>query len=351
MGAGIIGASFAYHLAKAGARVTVLDALPEAGGVATPKSWAWINASWGNPEPYLRLRHHSMKLWRNLATAVPGLQVQWCGGLLWDLPQAELEAFAKQQSAWGYGARLVDRVEVRRLEPALSQVPEVAVHVAEEGSVEPVHAVEQLLAAASAHGAVIKRDFTVLGLLQNGKSVCGVVSSDGDERADDVVLAAGTATPKLLSSVGIGFSLDEPEGLLVNSRPISKILNGLILAKELHVRQTTEGRLIAGSDFGGTDPGVDPQRAADELFARVKLLLKNGDDLELDFLTVGRRPTPPDGVSAVGRVAGVEGLYVCVTHSGITLAPVLGSCGAAEILGGDRHGLLLPFSPDRLVRI
>ena len=55
IGAGIIGAAIAWHLAKAGAVVTVIDE-GKPGGVATPNSWGWINASWGNPEPYFRLR-------------------------------------------------------------------------------------------------------------------------------------------------------------------------------------------------------------------------------------------------------------------------------------------------------
>src|SRR5688572_33247857 len=93
VGAGIIGASIAYHLAQRGARVTILDS-GEPGGVATRNSWAWINASWGNPEPYFRLRIRSMAEWRRLAADVPALDVQWLGGLLWDLPRAELEAYA-----------------------------------------------------------------------------------------------------------------------------------------------------------------------------------------------------------------------------------------------------------------
>ncbi|TIQ62348.1 MAG: FAD-binding oxidoreductase, partial [Mesorhizobium sp.] len=44
VGAGIIGASIAWHLAKAGAKVTIV-ADSGAGGVATPNSFAWINAS------------------------------------------------------------------------------------------------------------------------------------------------------------------------------------------------------------------------------------------------------------------------------------------------------------------
>jgi glycine/D-amino acid oxidase-like deaminating enzyme len=45
----------------------------------------------------------------------------------------------------------------------------------------------------------------------------------------------------------------------------------------------------------------------------------------------------------------VDGLYICATHSGITLAPALGAMGAQEILTGHRHILLLPFAPDRLL--
>src|SRR6476619_3760164 len=93
IGAGIVGASIAWHLAAAGARVTIFDA-GEAGGVATPSSFAWINASWGNPEPYFRLRIRAMAEWKRLAAEVPDIPLAWSGGLLWDLPARELEDYA-----------------------------------------------------------------------------------------------------------------------------------------------------------------------------------------------------------------------------------------------------------------
>jgi glycine/D-amino acid oxidase-like deaminating enzyme len=350
VGAGIIGASFAYQLATAGARVTVLDSLSDIGGVATPKSWAWINGSWGNPEPYFRLRHCSMGLWRDLQSAIPGLAVQWCGGLLWDLVPAELEAYVKQQSAWGYGVRIVDGADVRGLEPTLKQVPDVAAHAAEEGAIEPVHAVKCLLAAAHDLGAEIKHGCMVTGFKTTDGKVSGVITRDGVLAADDVVIAAGTATPELLSGLGISFPLDTPDGLLVHSKPVAKILNGLVMAPELHVRQTAQGRLVAGSDFGGTEPGTDPSATARVLFSKMQSMIDGGAELEMNFYTFGRRPTPPDGVSAIGRINGIEGLYMCVTHSGITLAPALGALGAKEILEGERDPLLAPFSPDRLLR-
>ena len=79
VGAGIIGASIAWHLARASARVTVVEA-GEPGGVATPNSWAWINASWGNPEVYFRLRVRAMDEWRRLERDLPDVHVAWAGG-------------------------------------------------------------------------------------------------------------------------------------------------------------------------------------------------------------------------------------------------------------------------------
>ena len=76
-------------------------------------------------------------------------------------------------------------------------------------------------------------------------------------------------------------------------------------------------------------------------------MLAGAADLALDFHTVGYRPTPADGFPVIGRPAGTGGLYVSVMHSGVTLAPAVGLFAAAEILSGERSGLLSPYGPDR----
>ena len=60
VGAGIIGASIAWHLARTSARVTVVEA-GKPGGVATRNSRAWINASWGNPKGAVSLMRTSLQ--------------------------------------------------------------------------------------------------------------------------------------------------------------------------------------------------------------------------------------------------------------------------------------------------
>lgn len=346
VGAGIVGASIAWHLVRAGARVTILSA-GGAGGVATPATFAWINASWGNPEPYFRLRSRSMREWSRLAAELPSVGLSWCGGLCSDLPPAELEAYAAQHAAWGYDIRLVDRTEALRLEPALAEPPALAVHVAEEGVAEPGAAVAALLGDAVARGAVLRPDTVVRRLVLAGGRVTGVETDAGPIAADEVVLAAGIAVPELAASVGVEVATTAPPGLLVHSKPHPRLLNGLVLAEAAHLRQTADGRVVAGADFTGTDLGDDPEATARDLFERAKAMLKGADRLEFDRFTIGLRPTPSDGFPIVGRPQDLQGLYLSVMHSGMTLAPAVGVFAAQEILTGRRDPLVEPYKPGR----
>ena len=345
IGAGIIGASIAWHLSRKGASVTVIA--ERAGGVATPNSFAWINASWGNPEFYFHFRHRSMREWSRLAAELPGLPLSWCGGLCWDLPEAELDAYAARHHGWGYGIQPVNRATSAMIEPNLANPPDYALHVAEEGAVEPVAAAEQLLQDATRRGAIFLSGVEVERLLMQGGRITGIETSEGEMRADHVVLAAGAGTAPLAASVDIQVPLETPPGLIVHSQPAQKLLNGLVMAPELHLRQTAEGRIIAGGDFGGTDPGDDPQAAARELFAKAKATLKGGEALELDFHTVGHRPTPKDGLPILGGVDDAPGLYVAVLHSGVTLAPLVGLLAAEAIVDGKNDDQLVPFRLSR----
>ncbi len=346
VGSGIIGASIAWHLAKAGAAVTVLDG-GDTGGLATRTSWAWINASWGNPEPYFRLRERAMLEWRRLDREVPGLTVNWCGGLAWDLPPDELEAYAQQHSAWGYGIRRVDRAEILRIEPNLKDPPDLALHVAEEGVTEPLTAARAMLAGAAALGTQVIAHAHVKWLVEDGGRVAGVMTEEGTIHADEIVIAAGAGTVQLLDSVGIKLKLTTPPGLLAHSKPARELLHGLVMSPGLHVRQTAEGRLVSGADFAGADPLDRAAGLARELHAKVQAMITGAEAVELDFHTLGYRPNPADGFPAIGRPRNRAGLYVAVMHSGMTLAPAVGRFAAQELLEGVRDPLLSPYHPDR----
>ena len=349
IGSGILGASVAWHLVRAGAEVTILEA-EQAGGRATRDSWAWINASWGNPEPYFHLRQRSMQEWQRLSLQVPDVGLDWCGGLTWDLPPDQLETFAKEHGGWGYQLERVDRSRALKLEPGIKQPPAFALHMPQEGKVEPLGAALALLAAAQKLGAKLQVKTPVISLLQTDGRVTGVRTSHATLEADEVVIAAGIGSATLLGSLGLHYTVQAPAGLLVHSKPTRRLLKTLLMTPELHVRQTSEGRLVAGTDFVGSMDGTAPDILASRLYQKVQAMVAGSEDVAMDFYTLGQRPTPGDGFPMLGRPKKTAGLYLVLSHSGITLAPALGLFSAQELLNSVINPLVVNYHPNRLLR-
>ncbi len=341
IGAGIVGAMIGWRLVRAGHAVRIVAT--KRGGEATAASFGWINASYDNPEPYFRLRHRAMAEWQNLRTELPGLPVSFAGGLCWDLPTEGLQSFLKQHAAWGYDIRAVDRGGAALLEPGLTGPPDFAVHVASEGVAEPVATTIRLLDEARAAGAVLDLETNVVALVVERGRVTGARCGNTILTADRVILAAGTGSKGLAASIGINLPLEAPPGLLVYTEPAPPMLNGIVLAPGLHMRQTDAGRIVAGADFAGGMSDDDPRDAADHLFSALRLALRDGERLSLSHFTFGRRPMPADGFPIIGTVEGHDGLYLAVTHSGITLAPAIGKMAEGEIATGMPDPMLAPY--------
>lgn len=353
IGAGVVGASVGWNLTLQNADVTIVAS--DIGGTATPNSFSWLNASWHNPKSYYDFRRRSMAAWKRLAEEVPGLRdiIQWCGSLEWDMPPEELAEYERKQGAWGYDIRRAERSEIHEREPWLSSdvLPEWGLRIGEEGFVEAADAASLMVADAQARGAQLV-PATVTVLVKEDGRVKGVVLTTGEKlSADHVVLAAGVGSTQLCASVDITLPVTGEAGLLVHSKPIAKrLLNGLVLSSGPHMRQTAKGRILAGAGFAGGDPGENPQKTAEELFARVRgmfsLEASDADALQLDCFTIGQRPMPQDRLPILGA-SGLEGLSLAVMHSGVTLAAIVGEVLADVIANGRKDPALGDYALDR----
>jgi glycine/D-amino acid oxidase-like deaminating enzyme len=109
VGAGIVGASIAYHLARAGAPVTLLDRASSPAAGVTGKSFAWIGDTGGEwPGGAEDLRAGVLADYRRLEREIPGFSVRWTGSLDWTGQHA---------------GRWIDRRHIQALEPHLRAVP------------------------------------------------------------------------------------------------------------------------------------------------------------------------------------------------------------------------------------
>ena len=129
IGAGIIGASIAYHLSRRNVAVTVVDKAQPGSG-ASSHSFAWINGTAKIPASYHDFNRRSLEMWSRFSRDL-GVDVglHWGGQLEWGRTAErakQLRQRVKQLQKWGYPCQMIDEAELRRLEPDLCAGPVAA---------------------------------------------------------------------------------------------------------------------------------------------------------------------------------------------------------------------------------
>jgi glycine/D-amino acid oxidase-like deaminating enzyme len=351
VGAGIMGASIGYHMAKRGARVTILEK-ERPGAGATKNSFAWLNAGEKRPRPYYELNLLGMMGWRRLSLEIgPELPIQFGGGVQWQTDPASTDKFTKsiaEQESLGYSVRLISQPELNKLLPAVSPgAVSVASFADQEGTVDPLQAAQVLLGKAKALGAEVKYPCEVTGFDTSSARVLSVQTNQGKIEADHFVLASGNGTPPLAQPLGLTVPLVLSTGVLAHTVPLPRYLDRVAITQGMTVKQNPDGRIVTGTDFVGT-PGVEGTREeGQKLLASACKYLPALKDAKLDFVTLGHRVLPKDGHSIIGASRTFPNVYVVATHSGMTLAPIFGQLAAAEVLDGVKVDLLETFRPDR----
>lgn len=355
-GAGIVGVSVALRLAQAGARVWLLDGFYPASGT-TSSSFAWINANSKTPREYFDLNRAGMEEHLRLGDELSGAPWLHTGGnLIWvaEADRDELERRVERLRAWGYAAEWWRPSRVNELlEPHL-RFPASEVPVAffpGEAWVDAPRLTQTLARLAVRDGAETRFGFAVESVETRSGRVSGVRLAGGEELGvDAVVNAAGPAADRVAAMVGRKLPLSPRSGLLVRVPVAGEPLRRLFHSPQVNARPDGPGRLILHH------PSVDERLGQEEVSALSHELL----DLAREVLPaleaagaegrVGVRPIPEDGLPCVGAVSNIPGYYEAVTHSGVTLGPLLGRLLAREVVAGEVHPLLAPFRPDRYAR-
>ena len=293
-----------------------------------------------------------MQRWQERAAYWPDLPYRTGGSLYLHLDDhdgqaVDLEAFAASHKGWGYDIETIVGDAIRMRAPNFKELPPVAAWAPCEAVAEGRATAKRLLDDCTNKGAAVLTNIAVINLHTDHSRVAGVVTEDKIIHADEVVIAAGAKTPELLADVTRPLPLTSPPGVLVHTKPTKPLIPCTTLARSLHIRQDPDGRIIAGEDFGGGSGHDDPYAAGEACFEKIRKTVKGAEDIELESISVGYRPTPADGFPAVGRPDSTPGLIIAVMHSGITLAPFVGEAIAKYIATGQMHALLRRYHPDR----
>ena len=252
----------------------------------------------------------------------------------------------------GASIEKVGAEELHTLEPCLSQDYKAAILIKDQArALSPGRIGAVLAEKAGRLGAeVVKADVT--GLTPNGPDEWRIETSGKAYTSNQVVVAAGAWSTRLLEPLGIRFPLEAERGYHVEfAAPGVSLTNSIMDVEKKFVASSMEGGIRAAgtSEFAGLDAPPNERRIK-SLTGLAKRMLP---DLNMDSMTswLGRRPSLPDGLPALGEVPGRKGLHVAFGHShyGLMMAPKTGRVVADILSNRPTNEDLAPFQPGRFV--
>lgn len=360
VGAGVLGASTAYHLARHGAEVVVVDPLRE--GRATAAG-AGIICPWvsGVTDPVyngaaLAAARYYPELIAALAEAgETDTSYRQVGAMGVPAEPAELDALepiVRARAAASPGAGAISRLtaaEAQELFPPLRD-GQPALHVAGGARVDGRKLTAALLAAARLHGAVVHE--AEAALIVAGGRVRGIRAGGEEIGADAVVVAAGAWADPILAPVGLAFDVQPQRGQIVHLHlPGAPTWNWPVLLpmNSYYLLAFDDERVVIGATRetgSGFDYRVTAGGLAEVLNAGFAVApgLMRASMIET---RIGFRPAGPGLRPVLGRVAGLDGLVIgnALGAGGLTLGPYAGAQLAAATLGLPTALDLTPFDP------
>lgn len=375
VGAGIIGASIAYHLSRQDILVTIVDVEGPSAGASGSSDGAVAIAT-KSPGCLMNLALQSKAYYTELSQTSGPL-----GGVYHERPTylvatndaevAYVTELAESLQQAGASLRILDGSALRNALPELRSDIPLVLETQEEGHALGYDVVQHFLQSCD---ATIRRNTAVTSLkIQGGSNRCvGVKTPDGVILADDVVVAAGLGSSNLIPQIDIHAQRGQliitersdindmfPGALFFASYLAAKaglVGNNLQTADgpdgaALVIDPLSTGQLLIGSTREASD---DPAHTE---FAAVQHILKQAIDYvpALECLNVirvfaGIRARTSNGLPVVGQVPASDGLWVATGFAGdgICLAPLVGRELANIMTGKNTFADFESLNPERL---
>lgn len=350
VGAGIVGASIAWHLTQGGCRnVLLLEREPHQGRGSTGRSMGGVRAQFAT-DVNIRLSLYSIPFYGRFEDLVGAP----CGykphGYLFvasaERHLAYLRANLERQRTLGLeGVELLDPADVRRLAPMLRHDDVVGgSYCGTDGFVDPHSVMAAFTEAALQRGARLRKRAEVLAIDVAGGRVRGVRTSQGLVEAEHVVIAAGAWAAPIARTAGVDLPVVPRRRMLVPTEPVDGIPERLPMVIDMatgfHFRPEGRGLLLAWDD-PAAPPSEEP--IFDPAFVERILEIAAGRVPAFADLPVnpskgwaGLYELSPDKHAILGGVPGVQGLWLASGFSGhgVMHAPATGRILSDLVLHG-----------------
>ncbi len=364
IGAGAIGSSIAFELAREKLSVVVFDRqLPG-------REASWAAAGMLSPAPHsprdavlVPLGRESLRLYPEFAAAIEESAGQSIGyereGALelFSGPQAEKERDRRVSACQqlGIAAEAVSIDTARAWEPTIGPVACAAAWFPEEGRVKPRLLVEAIGRAAQNRGVQFRPHSPVTKLLLEKERCSGVVVRGEANGAGQVILAAGCFSSQIGSyprSLEPYAPTEPVRGQMVALRPDHLRLQRVLRTESGYLVPRRDGQIVAGStcERAGFDKRVT-REGLGQILNTARKLVPGLSGAAIVETWSGLRPGTPDDLPILGP-AGIGGLLIATGHyrNGILLAAITAKLVREWVTVGRTFFETEPFSPLRFAR-
>lgn len=340
IGAGILGASTAYHLAQLGAEVILVDredasqATDAAAGIVCPwlsqrRNKAWYQLAKGGaryyPELITKLEADGQKETGYKKVGAISLHTD-----INKLEQMAERARIRREDAPEIGEiTILSPVETKRLFPPLAE-EYGSVHVSGGARVNGRALRESLIRAAIKHGVTFLKGNA--SLIRQDHRVVGIKLEDTAFFAEQVIVTAGAWAKELLQPLGVHFLVKPQKAQIIHLElPETDTSQWpvVIPPKNHYILTFENGRVVVGSTHEN-ESGFDRRTTAGGIHDILSKALEVAPGLsESTYLEtrVGFRPFTPGFLPVIGALPNYEGIYVAngLGASGLTSGPYLGA--------------------------
>ncbi|PYZ99058.1 FAD-dependent oxidoreductase [Alteribacter lacisalsi] len=350
IGAGILGASTAYHLARAGARVTIIDredtgrATDAAAGIICP----WLTQR--RNKPWYRLVKGGAAYYPELVKMLEAdgeeeTGYAKVGAMLLHTKEDVVDKMVKRAAERKPAAPEMGDVTRLTPEDVTARFPVLAekysgVFVSGGARVNGRLMRQALINGANKHGArFIKGDARIVYEETPPEKAAGAKVNGEMISADGVIVTAGAWAREVLEEAGVPFQVSFQKAQIVHlDLPDTETGSWPVVMPpgRLYLLTFEEGRVVVGATHED-DTGFDPRVTA----GGVQEVLSSGlsvapglTEATLTETRVGFRPFTPNFLPVAGPVPGKEGLYAAngLGSSGLTSGPYLGAELARKVL-------------------
>lgn len=253
----------------------------------------------------------------------------------------------------GVGALFLEKSDVQKIVPEIEVRADGGLYFPGDCHITPAKFVADLARYLESHGVRMMINTKVTKLIKAGNRITSVLTTHGEIRADEFVIAGGSWSPAIVRSLGIRLLVQAGKGYSVTIQRRDRKPSIPMILSEARVALTPMGdtfRAAGTMEIAGLDLSITQRRVQAILNAVPQYIGGfTADDFASGEVWAGLRPVSPDGLPFIGRFGAYPNLIAATGHAmlGITLAPVTGKIVADVIAGNTPPFEMALMSPDR----